>query len=163
MRLIVQTEPGVVERFLKKVERTDTCWVWTAGIHKSGYGHFWLAGTMVYAHRASWLLHKGPIPDGLDVLHKCDNPKCVRPDHLFLGTHLDNMRDRDKKGRRTAPKGSAHGGAVLTEEVVLGIRARVAVGESRRSVAEEVGVSYSMVCRIVSGKNWTHVGGLSCA
>lgn len=90
------------ERFNQFFSRTDTgCWEWTGGLFKHfPYGKF-NAGNQrtVYAHRFSYELHKGEIPEGMQVLHECDNPRCVRPDHLFLGTQLDNMRDMIAKGR----------------------------------------------------------------
>ena len=93
----------LLERFLLKVDKTDTCWLWSAAVNPKGYGCLGL-GTrgmgVVLAHRASWMLYKGAIPEGLSVLHSCDNPRCVNPDHLFLGTQQDNMKDRDAKGRQ---------------------------------------------------------------
>lgn len=88
-------------RFWAKVEKTPTCWEWR-GATVTGYGHISMGGVLGkirLAHRISWEMHNGPIPDGLHVCHRCDNPKCVRPDHLFLGTDLDNAQDRDAKGR----------------------------------------------------------------
>jgi len=89
------------ERFWGHVQKTETCWLWVAALNNKGYGKFLsLAhGPGTYAHRFSWMLHYGPIPQGLCVLHKCDVPRCIRPDHLFLGTHKDNMRDMVAKGR----------------------------------------------------------------
>jgi len=91
-----------MRRFLSKVslQITSGCWVWTGFRNAQGYGHFALDGYKVgRAHRASWVLHRGSIPTGLCVLHRCDNPSCVNPDHLFLGTDADNAHDRDAKGR----------------------------------------------------------------
>lgn len=90
-------------RFWAKVDRTDDCWTWTAATTGSGYGRFGhqnARGGWVAAHRFAYELANGPIPDGMFVCHKCDNPPCVNPSHLFLGTHQDNMRDMDAKGRR---------------------------------------------------------------
>lgn len=92
-------------RFWAKVDRSGECWEWIGKPTTHGYGRLERApqgqrrGAPVYAHRASWELHYGPIPEGLNVLHHCDNPPCVRPTHLFLGTHLDNMADMFAKGR----------------------------------------------------------------
>lgn len=92
---------SLVDRFWEKVNKTETCWLWTAST-QGGYGQI---GHDIYlrpvrAHRVSWELHYGPIPAGLDVLHKCDNPPCVRPDHLFIGTALDNVQDMLRKERQ---------------------------------------------------------------
>jgi hypothetical protein len=86
-------------RFWAKVCKTDTCWLWT-GVKSVGYGHMWDgSGRPKHAHRLSWEIHHGPIPSGMDVLHRCDTPACVRPDHLFIGTASDNMLDAVSKGR----------------------------------------------------------------
>ena|SRR6478609_4188748 len=89
------------ERFWAKVEKTDACWLWTASLTKGGYGQFWftLPRKRIDAHRAAWIITNGPIPDGLYVCHHCDTPRCVRPDHLFLGTPHDNTQDVIRKGR----------------------------------------------------------------
>ena len=97
-------------RFWEKVKKSDDCWVWTAAIDKCGYGYIGLGPGkgMGKAHRVSWQLHKGGIPEGLCVLHKCDNPSCVNPEHLFLGTQKDNAVDRELKGRGNQPVGDKH-------------------------------------------------------
>ena len=87
-----------LQRFMDKVEKTPTCWLWKGGKMKSGYGFFWLV-KQSSAHRSSWILHYGEIPEGLCVCHKCDNPSCVNPEHLFVGSHLENTRDCIEKGR----------------------------------------------------------------
>ena len=86
------------ELFWSHVAKSDGCWLWTAGLNR-GYGAFAVHRKDIGAHRYSWMLENGPIPDGLFVLHRCDNPPCVRPDHLFIGTQLDNMLDKMSKGR----------------------------------------------------------------
>lgn len=87
------------ERFWSKVEKGDGCWEWAACKNSTGYGRFRVNGHTEFAHRVSWTLAHGPIPDGLFVCHHCDNPSCVRSDHLFIGSHKDNLRDAVKKGR----------------------------------------------------------------
>lgn len=93
-----------VERFWKKVKKSEGCWEWLAVVSSRGYGTFSLNYKSVSAHRYSYQLHFGEIPDGLLVCHTCDNPRCVNPDHLFLGTSLDNNHDMIKKGRSKPPK-----------------------------------------------------------
>lgn len=87
------------DRFYGKIKKTKTCWYWTACVSSFGYGQISVNGKSVGAHRISWEIHNGSILDGLHVLHKCDNPPCVNPDHLFLGTNKDNVEDRYVKGR----------------------------------------------------------------
>lgn len=99
--LLHMTKERTRKLFLKKVGKTKDCWIWNASQIPTGYGRF-KSKTITnsgYAHRASWLIYNGEIPPGMCVLHKCDNPSCVNPKHLFLGTMTDNMRDRDNKGR----------------------------------------------------------------
>ena len=86
------------QRFWKKVQKTNSCWLWMGS--SCVYGHLTINYKSVYAHRFSWEIHFGPIPKNLCVLHRCDNPLCVNPNHLLLGTHRENMVDRDKKGRQ---------------------------------------------------------------
>ena len=88
-----------VERFFKFVQKTDDCWQW-AGATQKGYGRFYAGNRMVLAHRFSYELAKGPIPDHLQINHECDNPWCVNPDHLYAGTQQHNMDDRDRRERR---------------------------------------------------------------
>ena len=87
-------------RFEQKFNKTDGCWIWNAATRTTGYGVFSYKGKAVTASRVSYILYKGEIPDGLHVLHTCDNRLCVNPDHLFLGTNTDNVEDRKAKNRR---------------------------------------------------------------
>jgi hypothetical protein len=89
------------------IDKDDKCWEWKRGRRKSGYGKLWYNGKTTLAHRVAWLKTYGPIPEGLCVLHKCDNPPCVNPSHLFLGTNKDNSRDKENKGRGNTAPGTA--------------------------------------------------------
>ena len=96
----VQRLPHDVDkRFWSRIQKTDGCWNWTGALNTHGYGHMRVNSRQTPMHRLSWEKANGPIPDGLSVLHKCDNRRCVRPDHLFLGTQADNMQDKIAKGR----------------------------------------------------------------
>lgn len=118
---IVKNPEEILERFIDKFipEPNSGCWLWTAYTLPKGYGRIKVDGKAVLAHRVSHELHVGPIPEGLHVLHRCDTPSCVNPDHLFLGTPQDNMTDKMQKGRHVALKGSEHVRAKLTEGFAL--------------------------------------------
>lgn len=148
-------------RFSRKYQVDDTtgCWVWTASILQTGYGQIQVDGRPMKAHRLSWILARGPIPDGLCVCHRCDNPKCVNPDHLFLGTAAENTADRHAKGRSAMGPGS--GTAKLNEQTVAEIRRLYTrYGHVNNSVhlARRFGVAHSTIGRIVRGERWTHCG-----
>jgi hypothetical protein len=125
------------ERFWSKVNKTANCWVWTCRIDHKGYGRFAIDGVYHRAHRVAWELTNGTIYDGLHVCHECDNPRCVRPDHLFLGTRSDNMQDALKKGRFITGEDHAH--SKLTAEQVKMIRAST---ERTSVLARRFQVSY---------------------
>lgn len=151
-------------RFWSKVKTRgdDDCWVWTAstfGKKPYLYGSFKLDGHRQKAHRVSWILSRGKIPRGLNVLHKCDNPLCVNPNHLFLGTFLDNTIDMIRKGRRAPlPKGEESPMAVLSEAGVRSIKDDYSSGNcSQQELALLYGVSQSHISRIVRGVRWSHV------
>lgn len=91
------------ERFWRKVKKTDGCWFWMGGRNDDGYGIAIMNGHVCGAHRKAWAITRGPIPEGMQVLHHCDTPSCVRPDHLWLGTQKDNMQDMRRKGRSNMP------------------------------------------------------------
>jgi len=141
-------------RFWAKVDKSGECWVWTAGTSSLGYGAFKLNGRTLAAHRFSYENAFGPIPDGLDVLHRCDNRPCVRPDHFFLGTDADNARDRVAKGRNGTLRGERSPNAILTNESVALIKVGMANGESMTSLARRFGVSISAVWCIKRGLTW---------
>ena len=116
------TENDIITRFMEKVLKTDHCWEWTATKNHDGYGQFKLDRRMVKAHRASYLIFNSDIPNNLCVLHVCDNPGCVNPGHLTLGTQQDNADDREVKGRGHDKAGEANGRAKLTLREVWQIR-----------------------------------------
>lgn len=145
-------------RFAAKwTANTSGCWIWTAARCRFGYG---VIGTRAQrarlAHRVSWELHRGAIPDGLCVLHMCDVPACVNPSHLFLGTRRDNNVDMHAKGRNgyTGIPGEQHPMARLSWSNVRDIRKRVAAGERRAVVCREYGIASSTVHAIVKGLLW---------
>lgn len=152
----------ILDKFLAHIHISQNCWEWQ-GARTLGYGRFTLQGgaSSSLAHRISWQLENGRIPDGLDVLHKCDNPPCVRPDHLFLGTHQDNMDDMALKGRRKSnpPIGSEHWKAILTEKDVIEIRNRYEYRGywNQYRLARKYGVRQSVICAIVNRRIWRHI------
>jgi hypothetical protein len=130
------------------------CILWTGNRNKKDYGFLKWRGADRGAHRLSWEVAHGPIEANLCVCHRCDTPACINPDHLFLGTHADNVADREAKGRRTPLRGEAHGMAKLTEAVVLEIRA--AAG-TQRSIAARFGIKQAQVSAIKRRRNWAHL------
>lgn len=148
------------DRFWTKVDKSGNCWEWTAYRDGLGYGFFRMtpAEPMWRAHRAAWTLVNGPIPEGMVVCHRCDNPPCVRIDHLFLGTNQDNVDDRVAKGRssRQVPHfGEASPNAKLTAAQVYEIRRRYAAGGvGQRELGEKFGISQTHIGRIVRGTRW---------
>lgn len=147
-----------MQRFWNKVEKTDTCWLWTACCFDKGYGQFRLNGRLQRAHRVSYLLTFGVLPDDRDVLHTCDVRKCVNPAHLYLGDDLDNARDREERGRGNHVRGEQHGSAKLTVMAVKKIRCLYASGDfSQEQLRRQFKVSRSAIRDIVSGLKWSHV------
>ncbi len=169
-RIIVSESPE--SRFWKKVSKTDSCWNWTECITPDrGYGQFSFGGRLQPAHRVSWKFAHGAIPMGMSVLHHCDNRKCVRPDHLFLGTAMDNTHDMLAKGReasgknngsKTHPecvvKGENHPFHKITEDDVRMIRARYRPGlVTLDDLSREFRLNPKTIHRIVLRERWKHV------
>jgi hypothetical protein len=146
------------QRFESKVYNAiDGCHYWTGCLNKLGYGEFYFNRLVCKAHRAAFRIYKGDIPDGLQVLHSCDNRACVNPDHLFLGTAKDNMIDMTKKGRHCLVKGSLNGRAKLTEVDVFLIREAIQDGCSREVIMKHFHIDRSTVNNIVRRKLWKHI------
>lgn len=161
-------QPTYAARFHRNVLRAPSgCIEWTGKPSAYGYGRVaYGRGSLDYAHRVSWMIHRGPIPAGVCVLHHCDNRLCVNPEHLFLGDRADNARDMASKGRQffqrhpeRIPKGAEHPLSRLTEAAILDIRRRRAEGCPLSVLARTYRVSASTVSRIALGKAWAHIRG----
>lgn len=140
-------------RFEAKIDRpADGCWLWKASKMHGGYGAFRLRGATIKAHRVSWILNRGDIPEGLLVCHHCDTPACVRPGHLFLGTDKSNAVDRNMKGRTV--RGAASPAAKITEAQALAIRKTPG---RHADIAAWFGVSKSLVRGIKAREFWAHL------
>lgn len=152
------TKP-LAELFWSKIDTSGECWTWTAAIDQKGYGCFMRRGVPTRAHRVAYELTHGPIPPGLLALHRCDNPPCCNPAHLFLGTHADNVRDMDRKGRRrnTPHHGGHNGMARLTASTVRLIRHERAQGATLSLLAKRFNVTMSTVSKVALGRSWKHV------
>jgi HNH endonuclease len=163
---------GLLDRTIP--EPNSGCWLWANGLSKFGYAdtYYEQAHKVMRAHRVAWLLARGPIPNGLHVLHKCDTRSCVNPDHLFLGTNADNVADKMRKGRhrylsgdqhpaRRRPdrmaRGEGHGCAKLTEIEVAEIRRLAAAGSSKHLLSRRFDVHRRTIIRIVERKIWRHL------
>ena len=157
-----------IKNFWKKVDKKgeDECWEWIASKDKDGYGYFGLDKKICLAHRISWILHYGDIPfhnsyHGMCVLHKCDNPSCVNPNHLFLGTNKDNMKDMVNKGRSSKisrSQGIKNPQHKLKEQEVLEIRQKyIPYKYSQRQLAKEYNIDQKQICNIVNYKTWKHI------
>lgn len=152
------TREQLIERFWRRVEKTEGCWYWRGALDRPGYGMTGFGGTGNKAHRFSYELHYGPIPNGLLVCHKCDNPPCVNPEHLFVGTNADNIADMIAKGRAAIRKGELHHKAKLKDADVLSIRERYSQGGMpERGLATIYGVSSSTIDDIVHYRRWKHI------
>lgn len=177
-----------MKRFWSKVRRSEGCWIWLARRDKDGYGEFQLNGRKERAHRVAWRMWRDEvIPEGLFVLHVCDNPSCVKPSHLFLGNAIENVRDRDRKGRGNAGRGARHGTkthphriargdrsgprlhpgsyrgerngqAKLQEKDVREILRLRAEGFTLAKLGAKFGISPQHVAKITKGRRWRHIG-----
>ena len=164
-----------IAHFWSRVDKSADCWLWT-GAKQRGYGTFTIDSKSHVAHRFAYELERGPIPDGLEVCHHCDVRACVRPEHLFVATHAENMQDMAAKGRnpvqRTAEhvakmiagltperraRGVQHGNARLDPAKIQFIRASRAAGRSQQWIADQIGVNQTAVSRVLLGQTWRHI------
>lgn len=158
-----KTPENKIEQLKKALDRNtiknqEECWGWKGTVSPNGYGRIWFAGKVINASRASWFVHYGLIYNKkLCVLHKCDNPICSKPDHLFLGTNKDNTRDMIKKGRKRGPKGIEVHTAKLNEEKVKQIKELLKQKMSLKYICEKFEISMTSVIYINQNKIWKHV------
>jgi len=153
-----------IDRFWSKVKFTannNSCWEWSA-FKLRGYGKFSITispnkDLPIIATRLAYFLHYKIDPIGFAVLHKCDNPSCCNPNHLFLGTNKDNTNDMYAKGRANPPKGNNHWGAKINEEKAMLVKERYKNGETQREIAITLGINQSVISRIIHNKAWNSI------
>ena len=147
----------VSDRFWSKVKRGRHCWGWVGPVSDNGYGRFRYSGRHWGAHRLAWIFSVGEIPSGMHVLHKCDNRKCANPSHLWLGTHQDNIDDRERKQRNRPPRGERQPMHVLTAKDVKQIRALASEKRPTHLLADLYKVSRTTIWCILKRKTWRHI------
>jgi hypothetical protein len=161
-KAIVARKEPVIDRFWKKVAiaKENECWVWIGRIGSYNYGVFDLDNKAIRAHRFSYIIHFGEIPSSppdLCVCHTCDNPSCVNPAHLWLGTRSQNMQDKIKKGRGNYLKGIEASNAILTEVQVKEIKQKLKNEVKIAELSKIYGVSRIAIWHIKKGHNWKHI------
>lgn len=155
--------PGIMQavepRFYSRITKGegDKCWIWNRAIDGREYGVLVVKGNPRKAHRISWELNNGPVPEGMVVCHRCDNKRCVRPDHLFLGTQRDNILDCLNKGRRVMPSGENNCASKLTGNQVREIIQKIEHGEGACKLAREYGVTIGAIYPIKKGRTWKNI------
>lgn len=144
-------------RFWKYVDRRgdSDCWNWTGDKIRDGYGRIWNNGKTRRAHRISWELRYGEVPENMCVLHHCDNPSCVNPAHLYLGTNQDNVNDKVAKSRQAV--GINNGGNKYPPEKILEIKRLRQDGKTQREIAKTLGVSKGLVYYVITGQVWRNL------
>jgi len=156
---IPQLTPEQIERLFSNASKKDTgCWEWTKCRDPYGYGVIRINSSNFRAHRLSWVATHGHMAQEFCVLHKCDNPSCINPEHLFLGTHQDNARDCAQKMRQARPKGESNGQSILTEKKVRLLREfYTELLPKQNSLAKIAGVAPSSISQVLNRKAWSHV------
>jgi hypothetical protein len=145
----------IVNRFFNKITIEKSCWEWTAGKDSFGYGRILFNGKNTHAHRVSWVIHNGNIEKGMCVLHKCDNPGCVNPQHLFLGDRTDNHRDMMTKGRFAKNKCEKNGRSKLTKDLAKKIRQEYRdTNIFQWQLGKKYGVSQPVISKVVRNERW---------
>lgn len=148
------------KRFFKYVNKTDNCWEWIGSLDTRGYGQFFICGKLINSHRVSFIINKGKIRENLHVLHSCDNKKCVKPDHLRLGTDEENRLEKIFKRRHSF--GEKSGRAKLTTEQVIEIRNTKLCGKKKdkltiQMLAEKYNVGKRTICSVRWNETWKHI------
>jgi hypothetical protein len=149
--------PEIVHDFIRRVDKSGDCWIWMGVRDSSGYGKFSYHGKYLRAHRFSWELVNGPIPYGKLIRHACDNPVCVNPSHLLLGTFKENSDDKEVRDRGNHPTGKDHGRAKLNEDAVKEARDLFREGVRISHLASKFRVDNATMLDAVVGKTWKHV------
>lgn len=158
MNSITLSEKDIARFWIKvKIGEPNECWEWKSYRFKKGYGGFQIRTQNTFAHRVSWVINFGIIPEGLCVCHKCDNPPCVNPNHLFLGTVADNNKDRSEKGRSADVSGEHNPCAKLKTEFISIIRESNKMGLSQRKLAKKFGVGKTTISRVLHRTHWKMV------
>lgn len=156
--IIIMLDNTNIDRFFKKVNFTDECWNWIGGKSSKKYGRFRINKKLYLPHRLSYkYFYETSIPLKMDVCHHCDNPKCINPGHLFIGTRSDNMKDCVLKNRLNVPKGEKHPHSKLTEEKIREIRNLSNKGYSQRQLSRIYQIGHRAIGAVVNKKSWKHV------
>ena len=145
---------NIEEAFLAKIDKTNECWEWFGPKNESGYGHLTFGGKIYLTHRFSYKYFFGGIPENMYVCHKCDNPSCVNPKHLFIGTPNDNVQDKMQKQRHRVLKGFDNSCSKLNKEILLKIRDKLNKGEKGAHIAKEFNLSPMTISNIKLNKSW---------
>lgn len=144
-----------LRRFYAKIKVNGYgCWEWQAWKDPKGYGYFFFNGKKTRAHRASFAIHRGVIPEDLIVMHSCDNPSCVNPEHLFVGTYSDNANDMHSKGRGNTPHGERHSQSKLKRKDIPKIRCMSNEGKTSKHIAAMFNVSKGAIQHVLKGRTW---------